>query len=189
MFIFKYALKSISRSLGRNILIGIIVLIIATAACVAMSIQQAAETAAANTLKGMSISANVYIDRGYLRQKAEETVGTSDMNELMPEMMSLMKEHSLDLEDMEEYSEIKKADSDEPLVQSYYYNASISISGEDINKYDLTASNTEETTAPTEAAIEPPKVTPTVIDPQGNVIEAPAIETPTMPEMPQQEPQ
>lgn len=189
MFIFKYALKSISRSLGRNILIGIIVLIIATAACVAMSIQQAAETAAANTLKGMSISANVYIDRGYLRQKAEETVGTSDMNELMPEMMSLMKEHSLDLEDMEEYSEIKKADSDEPLVQSYYYNASISISGEDINKYDLTASNTEETTAPTEAATEPPKVTPTVIDPQGNVIEAPAIETPTMPEMPQQEPQ
>ena len=45
MYIVKYALKNISRSLGRNILIGIIVLIIAVSSCVAMSIQCASEKA------------------------------------------------------------------------------------------------------------------------------------------------
>ena len=104
MFIFKYALKSISRSLGRNILIGIIVFIIATAACVAMSIQQAAETAAKNRLAEMNISAQLNIDRGYIYTKASQNANTTDMSVLMPEMNSLMKEYSLDLDGMESRS-------------------------------------------------------------------------------------
>lgn len=176
MFVFKYAMKSISRSIGRNILIGIIVFMIATAACVAMSIQQAAETAAAESLKDMNIAAQVNIDRGYVYQKAQEENNTSDMKELMPAMTSMMKEYAIDLEDMEEYASIKKADSDEPLVKSYYYNASISINGDSIEKYDLTASSsTDETTAADATA-------PTVVDPQGNVVE-----TPSAPEMAQPE--
>ena len=179
MFIFKYALKSISRSIGRNILIGIIVFMIATAACVAMSIQQAAETAASNSLKDMNIAAQVNIDRGYIYKKAQEENNTTDMKELMPAMTSMMKEYALDLEDMEEYAGIKKADSDEPLVKSYYYNASISIDGESIEKYDLTASSsTEETTAEAQATA------PTMVDPEGNIVETP---TPSAPEMAQPE--
>ena len=77
MFIFKYALKSISRSLGRNILIGIIVFIIATAACVAMSIQKAAETAAANILKEMDISAQLNVDRDYIYKAAKKNTKTA----------------------------------------------------------------------------------------------------------------
>ena len=132
MFIFKYALKSISRSLGRNILIGIIVFIIATAACVAMSIQQAAETAAKNRLAEMNISAQLNIDRGYIYTKASQNANTTDMSVLMPEMNSLMKEYSLDLDGMEEYRDIKKSDSDESIVKNFYYNSSISINGSGI---------------------------------------------------------
>lgn len=180
MFIIKYALKSISRSLGRNLLIGMIVFIIATAACVAMSIQKAAETAATQSLKAMNISAQINIDRGYVYEKAKENKGSEDMNELMPEMMSLTKEYALSLEDMEEYNKLKKKDSNDPLIKDYYYNASISIDGDNIEKYDLTAT-TEETTAATEATtVEATKMT----DPSGK-----EVETPTMPATPQQEPQ
>ncbi len=189
MFIIKYALKSISRSIGRNILIAIIVVIIATAACVAMSIQHAAETAASNSLKGMNISAQVNVDRGYVLEKAKEIKGTDDMSVLMPEIMSLMKEHAIDLEKMEEYCEIKKGDSNEPLVKDHYYNASISINGEDIKKYDLTAS-TEETTAATEAPTEATTmVAPTMTDPAGNIVEVPTMPTAPTPETPQEQPQ
>lgn len=186
MFTIKYALKSITRSLGRNILIGIIVFIIATAACIAMSIQQAAEKAASNSLKDMNISAQINIDRGYVYQKASENKGTTDMSELMPEMMSLIKEYSLSLEDMEEYTEIKKPGTDESIVKDYYYNASISINGDTIEKYDLTSSSTEETTtAETTAAAD--TNTQTVTDPEGNEVDTPT--APVTPEMPQEQQQ
>ena len=45
MFVLKNALKCIARSKARNILIGIIVLVIATSACIGLSIRQAAITA------------------------------------------------------------------------------------------------------------------------------------------------
>ena len=42
MYILKNALKNISRSLGRNVLIGIIVIVIAASSCVALSIRKSA---------------------------------------------------------------------------------------------------------------------------------------------------
>lgn len=183
MFIIKYALKSIIRSIGRNILIALIVLIIATAACVAMSIQQAAESAAANSLQGMAIVGQVNIDKKYLHEAAKAKKGTEDMRELMPEMNSMMKKYSLSYDDMEEFASIKKEDSDEKLVKTYYYSAAISINGEDIKKYDL-SSTTSDSTEATEAATEAPTqaaptmVAPTAYDKDGNLIE---IQIPTMP--------
>lgn len=181
MFVIKYALKSISRSIGRNILIGIIVFMIATAACVAMSIQQAAETAASNSLKDMNIKAQVNIDRGYVYKKAQEENNSTDIKDLMPTMTTMMQEYAIDLEDMEEYAKITKPDSDEPLVKSYYYNATLSINGESIEKYDLTASSssTDETTAQA--------TSPTVVDPEGNVVETPSAPEMTQPEEPQKQ--
>lgn len=173
MFIFKYAFKSIGRSIGRNILIGIIVFIIAVSACVAMSIQQAAETAAANSLKDMDITAQINIDRDYVYKKASENKNSTDIQELMPEMTSLNKEYALDLDDMKSYAEIKKEGSDDPLVKDYYYDASLSINGSSISKYDLKNSSQSETTASSGTAESP-------TDPAGNVVE-----TPQAPEMPQ----
>ncbi len=144
-----------------------------------MSIQQAAEKAAANTLKDMNISAQLNVDRGYIYNKAQEKTGSQDMNELMPEMNSLMKEYSLDLDGMEEYKNIKKPGSSESIVKTFYYNSSLSINGSDIEKYDLTAT----TEAATEAATEAPTVQK-MTDPAGN-----EVEMPTAPQMQQQEPE
>lgn len=63
MYIIKNALRCISRAKGRNILIGIITLVIAVSACLGLSIQQAAESAKENALGGMRITATISYDR------------------------------------------------------------------------------------------------------------------------------
>ena len=63
MYIIKNALRCIGRSKGRNILIGIIALVIAVSACLGLSIRQAAVSAKENALSGMSITATIAYDR------------------------------------------------------------------------------------------------------------------------------
>ena len=63
MYIVKNALRCIGRSKGRNVLIGIIALVIAISACIGLSIRQAAESAKASALEGMSITATIQYDR------------------------------------------------------------------------------------------------------------------------------
>ena len=63
MYIIKNALRCVSRAKGRNILIGIIALIIAVSACLGLSIRQAAENAKESTLEGMSVTGTISYDR------------------------------------------------------------------------------------------------------------------------------
>ena len=63
MYVIKNAFKCISRSKGRNMLIGVIVLVIAISACLGLSIRQAAESARAETLSGLSVTATISFDR------------------------------------------------------------------------------------------------------------------------------
>lgn len=71
MYILKNALRCIIRSRGRSILIGIIALVIAVAACLGLSIRQAAESAKQSALEGMSVTATISYDR----TKAMEELG------------------------------------------------------------------------------------------------------------------
>ena len=63
MYIIKNALRCIVRSKGRNILIGIIALVIAVSACIGLSIRQASESAKTEALDGMTITASISYDR------------------------------------------------------------------------------------------------------------------------------
>ena len=63
MYIIKNALRCIGRSKGRNILIGIIALVIAVSACIGLSIRQAAESAKTSALEGMSVTATIQYNR------------------------------------------------------------------------------------------------------------------------------
>ena len=56
MYILKNAWRSITRSKGRNILIGIILFVIAVSACIALSIGEAAETARQDSEDQLSIT-------------------------------------------------------------------------------------------------------------------------------------
>ena len=63
MYILKNALRCISRAKGRNILIGLIVLVIAVSACLGLSIRQAAESARRDTLDTLSVTATIAFNR------------------------------------------------------------------------------------------------------------------------------
>ena len=69
MYIVKNALRCIGRSKGRNILIGIIALVIAISACLGLSIRQAAITAKTSALSSMKVTANISYDRGSMMDR------------------------------------------------------------------------------------------------------------------------
>ena len=143
MYIFKYAFKSITRAWGRNILIGLIVLIIAVSSCVAMSIQRASETANDEAKKDLNITAHIFVDRQYVAStvKNSSSDGSTDMKEIMSQLKGLT------LDELKEYA---KADS----VTDFYYYSKLSLSSDEVDALNSTSSSTEETTAETDSTAE-----------------------------------
>ncbi len=89
-------MKNISRSLGRNILIGIIAFVIAISSTVALSIKQSAISAEEEALKGLVITASISVDR----QKLQSEAGTD--RELMMELTNSVG--ILSLEELQKYA-------------------------------------------------------------------------------------
>lgn len=118
MYIVKNALKCIGRSKGRNILIGVIVLVIAISACLGLSIRQAAESAKKETLDTLSVTGTISFDRQSMMSGM--TSGGSFDRDSFASMMG--SSSSLSLEEYQSYAE---ADS----VQDFYYSVSASLNG------------------------------------------------------------
>ncbi len=150
MYIIKNAFKCISRSIGRNILIGIIVLVISTAACVGLSIQQAAENARTEVMEGLSVTATIDFDRSALMEEMRGT--TQSDSELQNEPPSFDKNQfaqkmgensSLTLEEYQTYAQ---ADS----VEDFYYVMSVSLNGtDDFEPVSSTENSTQNDTTQT----------------------------------------
>ena len=68
MYILKNAWRSISRAKVRNILISVIVLVIATSSCGALSIREVSGTAKQQYLEDMEVTAQISIDRQSMMQ-------------------------------------------------------------------------------------------------------------------------
>ena len=117
MYIIKNAFKSITRNKARNILIGIIALVIAISACVSLSIRQAAETAKEDTLKDLNITAEISYDRSKATQEMKDNADGDktkfDFSKFQSEKLSL-----------DDYMTYTKAQSD---GDSYYYSLSASL--------------------------------------------------------------
>lgn len=115
MFVIINALKSITRSKGRNILIGIIILAIAAASCVALAIRNAANEAESAGVDVLTVSASITVDTQKLMEAARSEGG--DMSS-MREMMSQYQD--LSLPELLAYAE-----SD--YVKNFYYSGSMSL--------------------------------------------------------------
>ncbi len=127
MYIVKNALKSITRNKLRNILIGIIVLIISVSACVSLSIRQAAEVAKEDTLSGLSVTGQISFDReksmkDMMSQSRDSSDSDSDIKTGKQRFdFDVLQGSSLSLD---EYMTYTKAQSD---GDSYYYSAALSL--------------------------------------------------------------
>ena len=144
MYIIKNALKCIGRSKGRNILIGVIVLVIAVSACVGLSIRQAAEKAKTDTLEGLTVTASISFDRrtimNQVQSGATESEGGKFDKGQFSELMGAAS--SLTLDDYLKYAE---ADS----VKEFYYSETASVNGsESFSPVTSEESTTEATVSP-----------------------------------------
>lgn len=88
MYFIKNALKSISRSKGRNVLIGIIVMVIAVSSCVALTIRNSANEVITSQKESYAITATLGVDRNALRTASTSGSGT-DMRTLMDSIPAL----------------------------------------------------------------------------------------------------
>ncbi len=132
MYIIKNAFKCIGRSRARNILIGVIVLVISVSACIGLSIRQAAENAKSETLEGISVTATISFDRQSMMNNMMENMQSG--GEMQPgerpsfdrnNFANMIGENSsLTLEEYQKYS---AADS----VKDFYYSLSASLNGTD----------------------------------------------------------
>ena len=128
MYIIKNAFRCIGRSKGRNILIGIIALVIAISACIGLSIRQASENAKTTALEGLKITATISYDRasamgqlGGGRPGGFGGGGGFDKDQFADLMGN---SSSLTLEDYQKYA---KAES----VQDFYYTLTAYFNGSD----------------------------------------------------------
>ena len=131
MYVIKNALKCIGRAKGRNLLIGIIVLVIAVSACLGLSIRQAADNARAEALKGLSVTATISFDRqsamsGFTppQMSGGNGGGRPDMGSFDKDAFSQMMGSSSSLT-LEQYQTYAGADS----VADFYYSLTTSLNG------------------------------------------------------------
>lgn len=116
MYIFKNAMKNISRSPGRNILIVIIAFVIAISSTVALSIKQSAISAEKEALKNLVITASITVDR----QKLQSQAGAD--RELFRELINSIE--NISLEEMQKYAT-------SPYVEAFNFNIESSVSEND----------------------------------------------------------
>ena len=117
MYIIKNALRNISRAKGRNLLIGLITLVIAIASSIAITIMASANEAEARGKDQLSITATIDLNRQYLMESAQ-TEGT-DVKE------TLQNYGSLSLEELQNFA-------DSSYVQNFTYSltsSSLSLPG------------------------------------------------------------
>ena len=122
MYIVKNALRSIGRSKGRNVLIGIIVLVIAISSCVALSIREAASSAKEQYLEELEITAQISIDRQSMMKDFKTDMSGGFDRDSMKEMLT--NQNELTLDELLTYAEAKS-------VKDFYYTGTTTVNTDD----------------------------------------------------------
>ncbi len=125
MYILKNACKSITRNKLRNILIGVIVLIISISACVSLSIREAAQAAKEDTMSGLQVTGSISFDRQKameeMKEKAEKAASSSGSGDKSKFDFDVLQGSSLTLSDYMKYTKALKSGD------GYYYSGAISL--------------------------------------------------------------
>ncbi|MDR1805912.1 MAG: ABC transporter permease [Clostridium sp.] len=143
MFVLRNALLSISRSKGRNILIGIIVFAIALAATVALAIRTAAADAKESGLSNVSVTASISRNIQSAMGGFTPGSGSSNREDIMSQMQELQEKYpELSFEQYEQYA----ADEN---VDSSYYSIGLSLNaGDGYTAYSTSTTSSSTTQLP-----------------------------------------
>ena len=137
MYILKNALVSIKRNKGRNILLGIIILVISCATTVTLSIRNSSDKLIESYSNKYDITASISVNRESMREHMKPPSESSDDSTSREDKMAEMSEafsasSTLTVDDIKSY-----ADSD--YVKSYYYTGSLNMNIDDVTKVESTS--------------------------------------------------
>ena len=132
MYIIKNALVNIKRNKGRNILIGVIIIVIAAACAITLAIRESAEKIIASYEEQNKIEATISIDREAMMKEFR------DSGKSQEEMINAFN----DIDNITE-EEVKKY-GDSEYLESFYYTYDLSVNAKDIK--EATDSLVKETT-------------------------------------------
>lgn len=137
MYILKNAWISITRNKGRNLLIGIIILVIAVSASISLAIQNSASKLIESYENSYDITATIGMDRksmmgngmgGKIEKPEGEMPSETDRTEAMENMQEIFESASnISVTDIEKYGS-----SD--YVKSYYYTESVFVNSTNLEK-------------------------------------------------------
>lgn len=127
MFILKNAWKSITRTKGRSILIGIIVIAIAASSCVALSIRNSASKLVDSYQSSLDISATLQMNRDKLQSEMSSS-GSGGPQEMMSKVPAIT------VDEINKYGDSK-------YVSSYYYTNMISMDSSNVTAVSNTSSD------------------------------------------------
>lgn len=131
MYILKNALTSIVRNKGRNLLIGIIILVISCAVSVTLAINNSSSS----LIKSYELKYEVEATIGMNRQNMMKDFNPEDRENsknIMQEMFNSAS--SVTVEDIKNYANSE-------YVKSYYYIMQIGVNAEDLEKAEMTSSS------------------------------------------------
>ena len=137
MYILKNAILSIKRNKGRNILIGIIIIVIASATTITLAIKNSATSLINSYEKKYDVTATIGINRDNMHEFLDKNKDASDEEkENNKEKMSdnFKKLSNISSEDIDKYGNSK-------YVKSYYYKSSIGVNSTNLEK--VTSTNDE----------------------------------------------
>lgn len=145
MYIFKNAFISIKRNLGRNILLGLIILAIASATTVTLAIKNSSKALIDSYNEKYDITASISVNRHKVKGNImRPTEGASNLenqayHDLQMEAMkeAFSQESQLSEEDIKSYADSK-------YVKSYYYTSSINLNSDSIDTVSSTSSSSQE---------------------------------------------
>ena len=127
MYIFKNAFISITRNKGRNILMAIILIVIATSCAVTLAIKNTATSLITSYKDKIEVTASITMDRKNMMGQMKPS------NENRDEIIEqIQKIPSLTVEEIENYG-----NSD--YLKSYYYTASLGLNSDTIEKAENTS--------------------------------------------------
>ena len=135
MYILKNAFRNVYRNKGKTILTAIIIIAIAFSSCVALSIRQAAQTAREDVLEGLSITAQISLDRtAMMKQKSSDDADSgSESSDNKENFAKKMGASSLSVEEMQTYAGAES-------VKDFYYTLTSSVNGSGIEAVQSSSS-------------------------------------------------
>lgn len=128
MFIIKNSFRAIMRSKGRNILMIVLITVVASATCISLAINNAANVAKESGLSNVSITGTISADR-------EKLIANAQKADPSTTGVKITRPDSPSFETMQSYANLSS-------VNSYYYTQSVSVAKNSIEPYSDSSTDT-----------------------------------------------